>query len=443
MERLPNLHPGSPGFRATAPAGATASEANKLAIALENKLAIARRPLGASLCPYFLPAFQETLVCSPRFGSFALLLRGPTESLCTERMRVASTDVGHPCDKYANSQLGVGARPLGRLIIAPLKRYRNCRAPLLILQACMASLAGRPSKRQRLDARHVQDTCSLDLGQGAHVDYAKAAFAEAQATQLLERIKQGAALEQRPVVIMGRRVLQPRLTAFQGDPGCIYKYRSVVHPLGPGHTRYERLTPPVPALQRRRDAVGPLGCCGVGSEGARRGTGGVGVQCLLAQLVPKRSGQPGLALRQRKVARPHDRYSSSATNHPGCPPGVEGRRAGSGRWGNRLTTDCAPAARRVGVARRAARLRAASKHRPLGPPGVFAEPRRCADYEGHHPEALDAQRAKACRRAGRASQPYLPPGGTPRRPTQAAAPGGRGPGGRPRCTGAWRRFCGL
>ena len=42
MERLPNLHPGSPGFRATAPAGATASEANKLAIALENKLAIAR-----------------------------------------------------------------------------------------------------------------------------------------------------------------------------------------------------------------------------------------------------------------------------------------------------------------------------------------------------------------------------------------------------------------
>lgn len=128
-------------------------------------------------------------------------------------------------------------------------------------------------------------------------------------------------------------------------------------------------------------------------------------------LVPKRSGQPGLALRQRKVARPHDRYGTSATHHPGCPPGMkEGRRAGSAPWGAgaipRPAAGCAAATRRVSVTRRAARLRAASKHRPLGPSGVFSSARwhtPTVGPVGHSRRPWPRRAAQALQRPGRRS----------------------------------------
>lgn len=54
-----------------------------------------------------------------------------------------------------------------------------------------------------------------------------ALFDAAESEQLLEQLKITIPWKQEPVVIMGRRVLQPRLTAWYGEEGISYRYSGI------------------------------------------------------------------------------------------------------------------------------------------------------------------------------------------------------------------------
>jgi alkylated DNA repair dioxygenase AlkB len=57
--------------------------------------------------------------------------------------------------------------------------------------------------------------------------YLPAIFPEQDADQLYERLKKEISWEQKPIRIFGKMVLQPRLTAWYGDPEATYSYSGV------------------------------------------------------------------------------------------------------------------------------------------------------------------------------------------------------------------------
>jgi alkylated DNA repair dioxygenase AlkB len=84
------------------------------------------------------------------------------------------------------------------------------------------------------------------IGHGVTLSYYPTLFLKDDADQLLEAVSQHEAdLKQRPVVVMGRTIPQPRLTAWHAPAGHTYRYSGVT--LKPA--------PFTPALSRIRDYV--------------------------------------------------------------------------------------------------------------------------------------------------------------------------------------------
>lgn len=69
------------------------------------------------------------------------------------------------------------------------------------------------------------------LGDGSSASYWPDAFAPALADRLLGALLEETDWRQEEITVVGRRVLQPRLTAWQGDPGTDYRYSGLeLHP---------------------------------------------------------------------------------------------------------------------------------------------------------------------------------------------------------------------
>lgn len=64
----------------------------------------------------------------------------------------------------------------------------------------------------------------IDLGEGAEVLLWEEWLRAAPARELFDRLMREIPWEQREIVIMGKRMMQPRLVAWVGDPEAIYTY---------------------------------------------------------------------------------------------------------------------------------------------------------------------------------------------------------------------------
>ena len=63
----------------------------------------------------------------------------------------------------------------------------------------------------------IQENTSIDLGVGAWVEHVPGWMEATEADELLARLREELAWEQREIVLFGRRVLQPRLIAWAGS----------------------------------------------------------------------------------------------------------------------------------------------------------------------------------------------------------------------------------
>lgn len=80
---------------------------------------------------------------------------------------------------------------------------------------------------------------------GAELQLWRALWPAAECARIAAELRQRLAWQQKPIVIFGRDVMQPRLTAWYGDPDCAYVYSG---------KRNEPL-PWTPLLQELREAV--------------------------------------------------------------------------------------------------------------------------------------------------------------------------------------------
>ena len=67
----------------------------------------------------------------------------------------------------------------------------------------------------------------IDLGEGAEILYWERAFSEEEARSYAERLMREIPWQQREIVIMGRRIMQPRLVCWVGDPEAEYTYSGI------------------------------------------------------------------------------------------------------------------------------------------------------------------------------------------------------------------------
>ncbi|MFN4290303.1 MAG: alpha-ketoglutarate-dependent dioxygenase AlkB family protein [Permianibacter sp.] len=59
---------------------------------------------------------------------------------------------------------------------------------------------------------------------GAELQLWRALWPSAECARIAAELRQSLAWQQKPIVIFGRDVMQPRLTAWYGDPDCAYVY---------------------------------------------------------------------------------------------------------------------------------------------------------------------------------------------------------------------------
>ena len=65
----------------------------------------------------------------------------------------------------------------------------------------------------------------VDLGQGCWVRHEPAAWSAAEAATLTQRLLEEVSWDQKEIMILGKRVLQPRLVAYEADaPELYYTY---------------------------------------------------------------------------------------------------------------------------------------------------------------------------------------------------------------------------
>ena len=67
----------------------------------------------------------------------------------------------------------------------------------------------------------------IDLGEGAEVLYWDRLFSPDEARGYFDRLMAEIPWQQREIVMMGRKIMQPRLVCWMGDPGTEYTYSGV------------------------------------------------------------------------------------------------------------------------------------------------------------------------------------------------------------------------
>lgn len=73
---------------------------------------------------------------------------------------------------------------------------------------------------------HPEDRCSKeDLGQGCWLLHSKAAWTPSEASAITERLLKEVNWDQKEITILGKRITQPRLVAYEADaPDLYYTY---------------------------------------------------------------------------------------------------------------------------------------------------------------------------------------------------------------------------
>jgi alkylated DNA repair dioxygenase AlkB len=82
----------------------------------------------------------------------------------------------------------------------------------------------------------LSHTRTIHLSASAFCELHEGFVAPAETRALFDALRTEVPFEQRPIVVFGREVMQPRLTAWIGDPEAVYRYSNVVHeplPFGP------------------------------------------------------------------------------------------------------------------------------------------------------------------------------------------------------------------
>jgi alkylated DNA repair dioxygenase AlkB len=78
------------------------------------------------------------------------------------------------------------------------------------------------------------------LSAGAYCELHEGFVAPREAARLFAALLDEVPFAQRPIIVFGREVMQPRLSAWIGDPEAVYRYSNVVHeplPFGPTLSR--------------------------------------------------------------------------------------------------------------------------------------------------------------------------------------------------------------
>lgn len=76
----------------------------------------------------------------------------------------------------------------------------------------------------------------IQLSAGAFCELHEGFIAQDETSALFDALRREVPFAQRPIIVFGREVMQPRLTAWIGDPEAVYRYSNVVHqplPFGP------------------------------------------------------------------------------------------------------------------------------------------------------------------------------------------------------------------
>jgi len=79
-------------------------------------------------------------------------------------------------------------------------------------------------------------TRSFRLSEGAWCELHEGFVAASETRALFDALRSEVPFAQRPIIVFGRSVMQPRLTAWVGDREAVYSYSNVVHeplPFGP------------------------------------------------------------------------------------------------------------------------------------------------------------------------------------------------------------------
>jgi alkylated DNA repair dioxygenase AlkB len=82
----------------------------------------------------------------------------------------------------------------------------------------------------------LSHTRTIRLSAGAFCELHEGFVASGETRALFDALRAEVPFAQRPIVVFGREVMQPRLTAWIGDPEAVYRYSNVVHeplPFGP------------------------------------------------------------------------------------------------------------------------------------------------------------------------------------------------------------------
>lgn len=82
----------------------------------------------------------------------------------------------------------------------------------------------------------LSHTRTIRLSAGAYCELNEGFVAASETHALFSAIEREVPFAQRPIVVFGREVMQPRLTAWVGEPEAVYRYSNVSHeplPFGP------------------------------------------------------------------------------------------------------------------------------------------------------------------------------------------------------------------
>lgn len=82
----------------------------------------------------------------------------------------------------------------------------------------------------------LSHTRTIRLSAGAYCELHEGFVAANETHALFVALEREVPFAQRPIVVFGRQVMQPRLTAWIGDPEAVYRYSNVSHeplPFGP------------------------------------------------------------------------------------------------------------------------------------------------------------------------------------------------------------------
>ena len=81
----------------------------------------------------------------------------------------------------------------------------------------------------RSSPKEIYQTSHLALVGGGTIDYTRRFLDRASCDLFFKRLRTEIQWKHQEITVMGKRVMQPRLTCYMGDPGSAYTYSGAFH----------------------------------------------------------------------------------------------------------------------------------------------------------------------------------------------------------------------